>query len=103
MDLKHVRHSWTIIWWNLWRPSLLRFKVNGRQTKKILRILSKDYLPEPIVQRQKQGFMFPIAYWFRGKLFPFLEESLNNSFFVRENISQRRGSTNAWLNTSAKR
>jgi asparagine synthase (glutamine-hydrolysing) len=66
-----------------------RFKVNGRQTKKILRVLSKDYLPEPIVQRQKQGFMFPIAYWFRGKLFPFLEEALNNSFFVRENIFRR--------------
>jgi asparagine synthase (glutamine-hydrolysing) len=65
------------------------FKVNGRQTKKILRILSKDYLPETIVHRQKQGFMFPIAYWFRGKLFPFLEESLNKSFFVREGLFRK--------------
>jgi asparagine synthase (glutamine-hydrolysing) len=65
------------------------FKVQGRQTKKILRTLSKDYLPDTIVQRQKQGFMFPIAYWFRGKLFPFLEASLNQSFFVREGYFQK--------------
>jgi asparagine synthase (glutamine-hydrolysing) len=64
-------------------------KVQGRQTKKILRTLSKDYLPDAIVQRQKQGFMFPIAYWFRGKLYPFLEATLNNSFFVRENLFRK--------------
>jgi asparagine synthase (glutamine-hydrolysing) len=66
-----------------------KLKVKGRQTKKILRTLSKDYLPDAIVQRQKQGFMFPIAYWFRGKLYPFLEATLNNSFFVRENLFRK--------------
>lgn len=30
--------------------------------------------------------MFPLAYWFRGELAPFLEEFLLNSFFVREGI-----------------
>jgi asparagine synthase (glutamine-hydrolysing) len=64
-------------------------KIKGRQTKKILRTLSKNYLPEAIIQRQKQGFMFPIAYWFRGKLFPFLEASLNNAFFVQEGLFRK--------------
>jgi asparagine synthase (glutamine-hydrolysing) len=66
-----------------------RFKIQGRQTKTILRTLSKEYLPESIVQRQKQGFMFPIAYWFRGKLYPFLEASLHNSYFVRSGLFRK--------------
>jgi asparagine synthase (glutamine-hydrolysing) len=66
-----------------------RFKVQGRQTKTILRTLSKDYLPESIVQRQKQGFMFPIAYWFRSKLYPFLESALQNSYFVRSDLFRK--------------
>jgi asparagine synthase (glutamine-hydrolysing) len=66
-----------------------KLKVKGRQTKKILRTLSKDYLPDAIAQRQKQGFMFPIAYWFRGKLYPFLETTLNNSFFVRAGLFRK--------------
>jgi asparagine synthase (glutamine-hydrolysing) len=66
-----------------------RYKIQGRQTKKILRTLSKGYLPQAIVQRQKQGFMFPIAYWFRGKLYPFLESALNNSFFIQEGLFRK--------------
>jgi asparagine synthase (glutamine-hydrolysing) len=38
------------------------------------------------VSRAKQGFMFPLAYWFRNELSPFLERFLLNSFFVREGL-----------------
>jgi len=65
------------------------FKISGRQTKKILRALSKNYLPDVIVQRQKQGFMFPIAYWFSGKLYPFLETALNRAFFIHEGLFRK--------------
>lgn len=63
-----------------------KYKIRGRQTKKILRALSKQYLPDPIVHRNKQGFMFPIAYWFRGPLFPFLQNTLNQAFFITEGL-----------------
>jgi asparagine synthase (glutamine-hydrolysing) len=30
--------------------------------------------------------MFPIAYWFRTELYPFLQSTLTNSFFVRQGL-----------------
>lgn len=64
-------------------------KIRGRQLKYILRELSKDYLPPEIVAREKQGFMFPVAYWFRNEMYPFIESYLMNSYFVREGIFRK--------------
>jgi asparagine synthase (glutamine-hydrolysing) len=64
-------------------------KIRGRQLKYILRELAKDYLPREIVEREKQGFMFPVAYWFRNELYPFIEHFLLDSYFVREGIFRR--------------
>jgi asparagine synthase (glutamine-hydrolysing) len=64
-------------------------KIRGRQLKYILRKLAKDYLPREIVEREKQGFMFPVAYWFRNELYPFIEHYLLDSYFVREGIFQK--------------
>ena len=61
-------------------------KVQKGRPKYLLRKLAVDYLPESIVQREKQGFMFPIAYWFRAELYPYLERTLSDSFFVREGL-----------------
>jgi asparagine synthase (glutamine-hydrolysing) len=61
-------------------------KIPNGQPKGLLRKLATGYLPEPIVQREKQGFMFPIAYWFRSELYPFLQKTLTNSFFVRQGL-----------------
>ena len=58
-------------------------KLQGRTTKYILRKLARDYLPDAIVHREKQGFMFPIAYWFRNELFDLLKQLLLDSYFVR--------------------
>ena len=66
-----------------------RLKIQGHRTKYILRRLAEDYLPRDIVSRQKQGFMFPIAYWFRGDLSEFIERSLLNSHFVQEGLFRR--------------
>jgi asparagine synthase (glutamine-hydrolysing) len=65
-------------------------KIRGRKLKYVLRELSVDYLPEPIVKREKQGFMFPVAHWFRNELYPFITEALLDSHFVREGIFQRK-------------
>ena len=61
-------------------------KVQNGQPKHLLRKLASGYLPDSIVRREKQGFMFPIAYWFRTELFPFLRDTLSSSFFVKEGL-----------------
>jgi asparagine synthase (glutamine-hydrolysing) len=64
-------------------------KIRNRTTKYIMRKLAENYLPEKIIKRQKQGFIFPIAYWFRDQLFPFIKNYLLNSHYVNEGIFQR--------------
>jgi asparagine synthase (glutamine-hydrolysing) len=59
-------------------------KVQNNQPKHLMRKLAADYLPAPILQREKQGFMLPIAYWFRTDLFPLVSQTLENSHFVKE-------------------
>jgi asparagine synthase (glutamine-hydrolysing) len=60
-----------------------KMKVQNNQPKYLMRKLAADYLPTPILQREKQGFMLPIAYWFRTDLFPVLSQTLENSHFVK--------------------
>jgi asparagine synthase (glutamine-hydrolysing) len=59
-------------------------KVQNNQPKYLMRKLAADYLPVPILNREKQGFMLPIAYWFRTDLFPMISQTLENSHFVKE-------------------
>ena len=49
-----------------------------------MRKLAADYLPAPILNREKQGFMLPIAYWFRTDLYPLVSQTLENSQFVKQ-------------------
>jgi asparagine synthase (glutamine-hydrolysing) len=64
-------------------------KIKGRQSKYLLRQLAREYLPETIVNRRKQGFGFPIAYWSRKELFPILDRFLMDSFFIRDGLFRR--------------
>jgi asparagine synthase (glutamine-hydrolysing) len=48
--------------------------------------VAKNYLPEEIVRRKKQGFMLPVAYWFRNQLNSFVKQVLTNSYFVKQGI-----------------
>jgi asparagine synthase (glutamine-hydrolysing) len=43
-------------------------KIRGRQKKWILREALRAWLPDDILDRPKQGFMVPVADWFRGEL-----------------------------------
>ncbi len=65
-------------------------KIKNRQLKYILRKFAEKKLPDDITSRQKQGFMFPVAYWFRNELYPFVREQLANSFFVQEGLFDRK-------------
>lgn len=59
-------------------------KVKNSSPKHFMRELARDYLPDSILRRKKQGFMFPIAYWFRTDLFPLVSEVIENSHFIKE-------------------
>ena len=60
-----------------------RMKVQNNQPKYLMRKLAANYLPSPILQREKQGFMLPIGYWFRTDLFPMISQLLEHSYFVK--------------------
>ena len=64
-------------------------KIRNGQTKYILRKLAVSYLPKQIIHRKKQGFMFPIAYWFKSQLYPMLNRLLPNSRLVTEGILRK--------------
>ena len=66
-----------------------KIKVQNNQPKYLMRKLAADYLPAPILQRQKQGFMLPIAYWFRTDLFPVISQMLEHSYFVKAGWFQK--------------
>lgn len=65
-------------------------KIRNGELKAILRGLARKHLPPAIVEREKQGFMFPVASWFRGPLYPFIRESLMKSTFVEQEVFDRR-------------
>lgn len=45
-----------------------RLRLRGQQGKWLLKKTMRRYLPEDVLYRQKQGFVTPIAQWFRGPL-----------------------------------
>lgn len=61
-------------------------KIRGRQLKFILRRMAAQHLPAVIVNRPKQGFMFPVAYWFKHELGPFLSRFWTDARIVNEGL-----------------
>src|SRR5882724_1066397 len=53
-----------------------KFKLRGLTTKYLLKRMLKKLLPAENLERRKMGFGVPIGHWFRGKLQPFLRETL---------------------------
>ena len=66
-----------------------RLKIRGKKLKYVLRAMSQDLLPGEILRRKKQGFMFPVAYWFRQELFGFLHTFFKRSRLVQEGFFRR--------------
>jgi asparagine synthase (glutamine-hydrolysing) len=66
-------------------------KIRGGQLKYLLRKAAEPYLPEAILQRPKQGFMFPLGYWMKGPLAPVLEHFFDRSVLVEGGILRREG------------
>ena len=53
-----------------------RFKVRGRTTKYLLKKVLRELLPLENLTRGKMGFGLPIGHWFRGRMQPFLRETV---------------------------
>jgi asparagine synthase (glutamine-hydrolysing) len=64
-------------------------KMRGRTLKYLLRRVAAPYLPEAILKRPKQGFMFPLGYWMKGPLLPVLRHLLATSALIEEGIFRR--------------
>ncbi len=64
-------------------------KIRGSTLKYALRQVARRHLPEPILRRPKQGFMFPVAAWFRDRLHGLLRSWLLDGAFVRDGWFRR--------------
>ncbi len=70
-----------------------RLKIHRGRLKYILRKAAEPYLPEPILRRPKQGFMFPLGYWMKGPLEPVLRRFISGSALVEAGILRRDAMT----------
>jgi asparagine synthase (glutamine-hydrolysing) len=59
-------------------PASQRFP--GYRLKPILRRIGRDYLPDEILNRKKQGFMIPIGRWFRQDLREYMEDQFDSRY-----------------------
>ncbi len=54
------------------------YKVNLRQTKRILKDVASAYLPKPVIRGKKKGLTSPIAGWIDGPLKSYVADSLKD-------------------------
>ncbi len=54
----------------------MAYKLKGKQSKYLLRQLTKRFVPDHIVDRPKHGFGVPIGQWFRKDLRSYMESQL---------------------------
>ena len=66
-------------------------KIRRRTLKYSLRRMGRRYLPPTIVSRPKQGFMFPVGYWFQDSLYRFLERFMDQAITTRNGILKPEG------------
>jgi len=68
------------------------WKMKGLKSKHILKEAFKDYFPEEILNRKKQGFSIPLGKWFRGEWKEFLKEvvlsekAIKRGYFNEKNL-----------------
>jgi asparagine synthase (glutamine-hydrolysing) len=68
-----------------------RLKIRRGVTKYALRQAAIPWLPNDIIGRAKQGFMFPVAYWLDGAMLRRILDCLLRSPLVSEGWIEREG------------
>lgn len=61
-------------------------KVKGLERKYLLKKVAREWLPEPILSRRKQGFPMPMARWLRGEAREFCHDLLSPDMVSRRGI-----------------
>ena len=61
-----------------------RLRVRRGHTKVALREAARSWLPEDLLRRSKQGFMFPVAYWLHGGTLERVHDHLVQGPLARE-------------------
>jgi asparagine synthase (glutamine-hydrolysing) len=65
-----------------------RFKMNGKQTKYILRKVAEKYLPTEVIYRPKAGFGAPVEHWIRHDLDAYISKNLSEKAIKSSNLFQ---------------
>lgn len=55
----------------------ITMKIKGFKTKYVLKQIARKYIPKQIVERNKHGFMVPLALWFKTNLKELMHELLS--------------------------
>jgi asparagine synthase (glutamine-hydrolysing) len=76
----------------------LRYKISGGKGKTIVRDLLKQYVPEHMYDRSKQGFSVPIDSWLRGPLRDWAETLLNRKRLEEQGLLNTEWILNCWSN-----
>lgn len=65
-------------------------KMNGNQTKYVLREVARQYLPREIIDRKKTGFGAPVRQWIKGSMKPFVQERLLSGSLEKWDLFDRQ-------------
>lgn len=68
-----------------------KLKLNGLQTKYLMRKLASKYYPASISKRPKHGFTVPLLDWFTGNLGDYLETQMKDSAAADEGLIDPEG------------
>ncbi len=63
-----------------------KFKIKGRKTKYILKMMARRLLPERIIDRPKQGFSIPMKNWLKGPVKSMMTDLLSYNRIQKQGI-----------------
>ena len=79
----------------MWRQPV-DFKINGNETKCLLRDILYRYVPRQVIERPKMGFGVPIDQWLRGPLREWAEDLLAVDRLNRQGLFNSRAVQQKW-------
>lgn len=66
------------------------FKIQGYNTKRILKEVMKNKIPDQIISRPKKGFGIPLSSWLRSDLKPFCDKLLSDESIVKQGLFDKQ-------------
>jgi asparagine synthase (glutamine-hydrolysing) len=65
------------------------YKILPGNLKIILREVARRHYPAKLIDRQKMGFKFPLARWFKGPLLGFITNALGDAYLFRDKLFEK--------------